>query len=67
MRAQDSLPSEPHLLGHTLRGRVVRVSDEIQPLKRELVESPPREKPQRTCTHDRTPSVGPLVMRVELS
>ncbi|MBM2824006.1 MAG: hypothetical protein HW413_2752, partial [Thermoleophilia bacterium] len=45
MCAQDSLPPKAHLLGYSLGGDVVRVGDEVEALERELVESPPREKP----------------------
>ena len=42
MRTQDALTLEADLLGHTLRGDVVRIGDEVQPLQPALVERPPR-------------------------
>ena len=48
VRAEDALALEADLLRAALRGDVVRVGDQLEPLELELVEAPAREQPERS-------------------
>ncbi len=58
VRSEHALSPKPHLLRNTLRSRVVRIGDELEPLELELLESPPGEKPQRAAAHTSSASPG---------